>query len=540
MHFQSDPDKFNIMQTDQKAVLEKRLRKLKEENQSLRDRMTSLKGENKELRRDLRIREGLFNLFPAGIILVQQGKIVQLNERLQEQLGYQTDKLPGRYLLELVHPDYKANVRKLHTRWASGKGIPSQYEAALLTRGGETIPFDVAVQRVRYRNRTALLLCLTGLEKRKALEREELRAKNMEAFISMASYLASKFGHTFESVIEKIEALRDIADNENNAVAEGLKEIEHTSKKGWSITRKLDLISRTEQDRDGTVSFDISGVVREAIASVDPEWDGTPEDPDMKIELKSYLRSSSLIEGDPGEIRGAVISMIRNAIEAMPEGGDIYLTTEDNAGYAHIYIQDSGTGIPVHIRDRIFDPCFTTRGGDAMGLGLSIAYAAVKRRGGDIELSSKVGQGTIFTISLPLANREERKVPRIDPGKIRKARVLIIQDEDIIRELLSQLLTNKGCRTDTASNGLEGLGKLKKKKFNLVIADAGTPDVNGDAFVGRSRKIDRKLAVALITGNEGIDSLDHAGESAADLVITKPIDVNKVVRQVSELLTARR
>jgi len=530
---------FDSMQARQKELLEKRLQRLNAENQSLRERLALFKKENIDLKRSLRERDSLFHSTPAGIILIQKGKIVDINRELLDQFGYQAEEVIGRDFLDFVPLDFKAYVRGLHGRWASGKVAQNQYETDLVTQSGETVCCDVRVKRIRFKSRTAFLLNLTRLETRKEAERKNLLAGKMDALITMSAGLAGELNRCFEDIIENADDLKTIAGSDNTGLTEDLHEIKNASKKALSTIRKLDTIARMENDNPDMISFDLKKVVKDAVALTSPKWKDEPESRGLNIDLKTYLRSGSPIEGNPEEIREAIINMILNALEAMPQGGDIHLTTEDNVGYAHIYIQDSGVGVPDQIKDRIFDPFFTTRGDDAMGLGLSMAYAIVKRHKGEIEVFSRKEQGTLFNIKLPLASPEQITKPKPDRKKIRNARILIIQAEDIIRELLSQLLINKGCRVDTAGSGMEGLGKLKKGKFDLVIADTGIPDVGGNIFLKKSRKINRKLSIVLITGYEGDDSLDHIEEEAVDLVLMKPIDVNRAVKQVSEVLMGR-
>jgi CheY-like chemotaxis protein len=226
--------------------------------------------------------------------------------------------------------------------------------------------------------------------------------------------------------------------------------------------------------------------------------------------------------------------MIINALEAMPRGGDVYLTTEENGGFAHIYIQDSGSGIHEQVKDRIFDPFFTTGDSDKTGLGLSIAYAIVKRHKGDIEITSQKDQGTTALIKLPLASKARRPKTGSNKSKIKNAQFLIIEDEDMVKELLSQILVSKGHRVEKALSGLEALGRLKRKKFDFVIAGFRTSDMNGGVLANKIKKLNRELPVALVAGHDEGESLEN--ESAVDLIIRKPVDLNRVVNQLLEAL----
>ncbi len=123
-----------------------------------------------------------------------------------------------------------------------------------------------------------------------------------------------------------------------------------------------------------------------------------------------------------------------------------------------------------------------------MGLGLSLSYAIIRRHHGELDISSENGHGTVTTIMLPCASRDLRPKTRLVKRKIKNAHILIIEDDDMIRELLSQLLGSKGFRVDTTDNGLEGLYKLKRKAFHMVIADSNAPGVNGQGLMKKNEK----------------------------------------------------
>jgi len=517
--------------------LEKQVERLKTENKSLRETALFLKGENLKLKRTLRDRDMLFNAMPAGVILIKQGKIIEINEVMLEQLGYRAEEVMNRDFLDFIHQDEWEYVKGLHNIWNSGKMAPGQYDAHLVTQDGKAILCDVKVKRIRYQSRTAFLLILTRLEKRNGMEQEKIRSRKREALITQAHGLNSRFCRYSDSILKKAKDFREVARSGNNDLMDAYNVLEEVSYETIRIARILELIAETEVDQKAMTQFDLNQRINEAVASTINTWKVRPESQGIKIDLKTYLRSSSLVEGDPEEIRNVIIHMIINAVEAMPNGGEIHITTEDDAGYANIYIQDSGIGISSGLGERIFDPFFSTKGNRAEGLGLSLSYAIVKRHKGDIEMSSREGEGTIFHLRLPLVRQKYRIKSRADKKRIKNAQILIIQDQDIAREILSHLLTSKGCKVDTANNGLEGLGKLKRKNFDLVIADTETLRVSGGTLIKKYSKTNPKMSIALIRDREDVN--DWQDELVADLNIIKPIDVNMVLKQVSEVLMNR-
>ena len=335
----------------------------------------------------------------------------------------------------------------------------------------------------------ALLLNLTGLKERKAREKERLRSSKMEALVTMASGLKNELHRRLDPLITNTRDPGAAYAEMNHAPSGALERLAKNAEEFLSIVRKLEIIANRGSEYQNSRSFDLNEGVKEAVSTSVLKWKGFLEDRGVKIDFKTYLRSSSLVEGDPEGIKEAVSHLLNNAVEAMPNGGEVYITTEDNAGFAHIYIQDSGIGISEMEIDRVFDPFFTSKGDGFAGLGLSLCHAIIYGHGGDIEISSRKGLGSVFHILLPSIRKESTPRPKADRTRIREAQILIIQEDDIARELLSHLFINKGCRVDTAADGMEGLGKLKRKRFDLMIADMETLRFKEDIFLKKSRDI---------------------------------------------------
>jgi PAS domain S-box-containing protein len=510
--------------------------RLKAENQLLREKLATLKRETRDLQKVIRNNAKLFNSVPAGILLLQKGIIVDINRGALDHLGYAPEEVIGRNFLDFVHPEVKKYIKDLHNKRISGKRVPSQYETDLVTKDGERISCEVRVKRIRFSGRRAFLANLTLLERRKKRERDHIQFKKKEALMTMASGLQRKLNHDLKGINENLHLVKGITDSKNGTLMKGLENIESASKEIINTIRVLESLSATKRDSSDDVLFDLRKVVKKAISRTHPVLKDLGERGKQKINLKTYLRSVSPIEGDPEEIRDLVTHLILNAVEAMPRGGDLYLTTEENAGYAHIYIQDSGVGIPAPIKDRIWDPFYTTKGKDGLGLGLSLSHAVVKRHKGEMEVSSQKDHGTTFTIRLPIAQKDQRPKSRSAKRKIKNAQILMIRDEDIVSELLSKVLVSRGHKVVMVSSGSEGLQKLVKKKFDLVLADSAAADMRRAALIRKMKKVKKELAFVLMKGQTVGEEPGVTRKSAFDLIIRKPLDMDKVVGQVEDLL----
>ena len=519
--------------------LEKRIEKNKAEIKSLRETIVSLKEESANLKRSLKNMETIFHSIPAGVALIQGGKILKINGEISEQLGYGADEIIGRGFLDFIHQDQWEYVKKIHNTWDSGRLAPEEYDACLLSCEGDPIECEIKVRRIRFKGRRAFLLILNRLEKRKEKEEEMIQEKKREALITMGSGMIRKFRNYNDFLLNKIKDLLVNAFPEGDNMEAAINILEEASGEAPSIVSDLEVIGEMQRERKDMIPFDLNETVREAVESINRKLNARSKGLNAAIDLKTYLRATSFVKGNPGEIMDVMIHMITNAVEAMPHGGEIHITTEDNAGYVHIYIQDSGVGIPIKYSDRIFDPFFGSKGEDSTGLGLSLSKAIIERHGGGIEMSSMEGQWTIFHVRLPPAKGVQETRPKADKKRIKDAQILIIQQEDIARELLSHLLSSKGCKVDTANDSLEGLGKIKRHRYNLVIADIETFLSDGNSLVKKCTKIDPKMSIALIKGVENRKDIGPQDEPGVDLYIRKPLDVNIVVQQISELLMRR-
>ena len=513
-----------------------RCEKLKAENQLLRQKLAALRKDTRDLHKVIKNDTKLFHSIPAGVLLIQQGIIVDINRGALHHLGYAPEEVVGRNFLDFVHPEMKKYMKDLHNKRISGKRVPSQYETDLVTKDGLRMSCEVRVKRIRFKGRKAFLVNLTLLDRRKKAERDHIQSKKKEALMTMASGLHRKLNYDLKGISESLQLVKRGMDSENGTLMEGLEKIESASKEIINTTRVLESLADRKSHPSDDVLLDLRKVVKKALSRTHPILKDLGEKGKQKINLKTYLRSVSPIEGDPNEIRDLVTHLILNAVEAMPRGGDLYLTTEENAGYAHIYIQDSGVGIPAPIKDRIWDPFYSTKGKDGFGLGLSLAHAIVKRHKGEMEVSSRKDHGTTFTISLPIAKKDPKAKSRSAKRKIKNAQILMIRDEDIVSELLSQVLVSRGHKVVTVSSGSEGLQKLRKKKFDLVLADSEAADMARAALIQKIKKMKKELSLVLMQGQTVGEKPGAARRSSFDLIIRKPLDMDKVVGQVEDLL----
>ncbi len=513
-----------------------RFEKLKTENQTLKEKLVFSKRENNHFQKELRGRDRLLDSLPAGILLEQEGKIVAANREFLEDLAYASEEVVGHRLLEFVPPDLKKKVRDLHDRRLSGKKVPSQYELDLLTKVGERRCFEARVKKIRHNGRRAFVTNLTLLEKRKREEREQIESKKREALMTMVSGLTYKLSQDALVVGRDIQKIKEMVDSEPAGLNKTLDHVESASKETLNTIRRLESLLMSKDDPAGDDLVDLRKAVKAAISVINPAMKDFIETHKQEINLKTYLRSVPPVQGDLGEIRDLMASLILNAVEAMPRGGDLYVTIEENTGYAHIYVQDSGVGISENIKDRILDPFFTTKGKDKLGLGLSLSYAIVEKYRGEMEFTTGKGMGTTFAVRFPTARVDQAPKSRVSRKRAKNTHILIIESEEILNRILLEVFLSKGYRVVIAGSARQGLHMLKKKKFDLILVDSGTADMKRDAVIKKIRKMNGDQPMALITDRAVEDPPKPEEGSGFELIITKPLDMNRVLSDVEDVL----
>jgi len=242
------------------------------------------------------------------------------------------------------------------------------------------------------------------------------------------------------------------------------------------------------------------------------------------------------VAGSASELREVFVNLVNNAIDALPQGGEINLRTFMNNGHVVGIVRDNGVGIPKDIQGKIFDPFFTTKGVQSTGLGMSASYGIVARHHGTITVESVEGKGTTFTVKIPQheATVQENKEVEILPEQKRKATILVVEDEEDVRELLKDILTDGGHVVEFTPDGEKAIELFQQKKFDLVFTDLGMPGMSGWQVAENIKKIRQETPVALITGWEVKQKERELKESGVDLVVKKPFRVNEVLQLVQD------
>jgi CheY-like chemotaxis protein len=250
---------------------------------------------------------------------------------------------------------------------------------------------------------------------------------------------------------------------------------------------------------------------------------------------------------DPGQIQQVLLNLIVNAETEMKLAhgkGKLTITTKKSHNTIKICVKDDGPGIKPEVIDRIFDPFFTTREvGQGTGLGLSLCYGIVTEHKGRLYAESQTGKGATFVVELPVVTEVAPPKPAKPdvkkPEKAVKARILVVDDEQVVRDVVNRVLTGEGHKVDAVDNAVDALKKIESQKYKLILVDIKMPGMDGVELYKRIEKIAKPLArkVVFITGDVmGADTEKFLSETKL-AHIDKPFDAEQLSREVQRALT---
>jgi signal transduction histidine kinase/ActR/RegA family two-component response regulator len=370
------------------------------------------------------------------------------------------------------------------------------------------------------------------IEEQERIREQFGQIEKMSALGELASGVAHDFNNTLAGILGRAELmLRRVNDPE---IQRGLEVIIKSANDGAGTVKRIQDFARQRRDHDfepvavDQLLMDVNEITR-------PRWKDRAQAKNVHINFSLQINTQGFILGDPSELREVLVNLVFNAVDAMPNGGRLTLSAQEVNGSIEIAVGDTGIGMSPEIRSRVFDPFFTTKGSAGMGLGLAVCYGIIQRHQGTVTIDSEMGRGTIFRITLPItetgpkAEDANKNVPRLSLVRSSKAPgVLVVDDEEAVRELLIEILESEGYEVTMAKNGEEALKHFDSKSFKAVFTDVGMPGMSGWELARAIRERDKKIPLAVITGWGDAVSSSEQEEARVDWVVTKPFSIDRI------------
>lgn len=387
-------------------------------------------------------------------------------------------------------------------------------------------------------------------------EQERMREQfsqmeKLSALGELASGVAHDFNNTLAGILGRAQLLQRT--NEPEKLKRGLDIIIKTAEDGAKTVKRIQDFARQRRDHNFEL-VSIDQILLDASEITRPRWKNCAEASNIHIILDLHIGANAMVMGDDSELREVLVNMVFNAVDAMPEGGTLSLTSRTAGEQVIVAVVDTGVGMYPEVRSKIFDPFFTTKGKAGLGLGLAVSFGIIRRHGGNIDVESQYGKGTEFRITLPLAKIAEKSVDPVavaavlentDPGlteaepqKRSPTRLLVVDDEDFVRDLLGEILESEQCEVHLAESGSTALTLFQEHEFDGVFTDVGMPGMSGWELAREIRLINKKVPIAVITGwGEAVGSHEQKA-AGVDWVVAKPFTADRIanlVRDISRL-----
>ena len=444
-----------------------------------------------------------------------------------------------------LHPDDRERVLKEVARCHKGReSFKSEYR--ILTRDGQirwirdeavllkdTDGHPMALQGVRF-----------DITDRKKTEELAICTARLQAVADLASGVAHHFNNMLQVVVGAASvATVNLEMGKLSDVKNWLEKIIKSARFGSETVKRLQSFVRVQSVEVGAMeTLDLSDLARESIETTRVFWQLEPEEAGIEVTMIPDLKTGCTVKGRANEIFEVITNLIRNAVEAMKEGGELRIESRVFGEWVLLQVSDTGEGIPAKDLTRIFEPFYTTKGYQRTGMGLASCYGIISRHGGAISAQSEEGVGSTVTIELPYVShdlsKEEAPVPRMSELHLR---ILAVDDVELGLMALKEGLTALGQTVLTAASGDEAIKLFEEGKIDFVLCDLGLQGMNGWEVGERIKSIcdERRIAkppFVLVTGwGNQLGEKDKILQSGVDAVVEKPIDLPRLWGVITEL-----
>jgi len=375
-------------------------------------------------------------------------------------------------------------------------------------------------------------------------QQQIIQRERMHALGRMANGIAHDFNNALAPILGFSELLlmKPEFRRDDGKLKNYLEMIHNASQESAKVVSRLREFYRFREEGEVLTPIVINDLVQQVVSFTQPRWKDQALAAGQTIEIRTELGNVPSIAGNEGELREALVNLIFNAVDAIPRRGTITIRTEVQGRWLVIAVIDDGAGMSAEVKARCLEPFFTTKADQGTGLGLGSVYGIVRRHEGEIDIQSELGRGTSVTLSLPL-ERGPAKPPRasrLPEQPSQPLRILVVEDEPIVREVLSVYLIEDHHQITTAVNGRDGLEKFQAGQFDLVLTDRAMPEMNGDQLAAEIKKLKPNQPLILLTGFG--DLMIGAGEQpeGVDFVVSKPFTLNTLRGAIANTIAKER
>jgi PAS domain S-box-containing protein len=506
----------------------------------------------KDAEEQSRYKELLENVDDAVYILDLEGNVLEANEAAYSWLGYTPSQFFELNIADIIpREDACSIIDQLGKGIQDGRPQKIIVETSLTKKDGQLIPVEIHSRAISYRGRNVILnavrditLRIEAEKEKKLLQSQLLHSQKMEAIGTLAGGIAHDFNNLLMGIqgYMSLMRLQTYPDDPNGEYIQG---IESAVRNAANLTNQLLGFARK-----GKYALKQT-CINDLVINSTKMFTRTRKEIVTHIQLQDNLWS---VRVDPGQIEQVLINLYLNAWHAMPQGGELWVQTENvylshhyckpfevpGGNYVKVSVMDTGVGIDEKIIERIFEPFFTTKDvGKGTGLGLASAYGIIKNHNGIIRVYSEKNHGSNFNIYLPSSDLEEPVDAEVNSELLKgKETILLVDDEEGTILVEKLMLEELGYTVFPARSGKKAIEMYKENKagFDLIALDIIMPGMSGQDTYDELKKINPKVKVLLVSGyslNKQIEELLHLGCKG---YIQKPFDIVQLSQKIREVL----
>ncbi|CBE68778.1 MAG: PAS domain S-box protein [Candidatus Methylomirabilis oxygeniifera] len=531
-----------------------------------------------------------------GVVIADRhGRITLVNRAAEKIFGYCEQEMLGQFVSSLMPDRYQEDCRQGFDRYLRIRDagvIGRSLEFSGLRKSGEEFPLEISLSVAEQHGSEFFTAIIRDVTERKKREAQLIESEKLATMGTMAAGVAHDFNNALMGVLGQTQLMR--LSLEQGSVAADLRSVEVYTTLLERLSRQeqvaLDAAETIRKIREatrprGAEAFGpvaLNRIVEQVLAITRPRWKDQAEAAGVHIAVQTALADTPPVQGNAAELREALTNLLFNALDAMPNGGTITVSTiharstesevqnpptpplqkggaggfgvreaeREGQGWVELAVADTGTGMSQVVQTRLFEPFFTTKGVRGTGLGLSMVYGIIERHGGEISVRSVEGQGTTITVRVPVAEVEaagERGTEMVSlPDAPRRSpltgplTLLVIDDDPLLAETLSVSLRLLGHEATVATSGKEGLTRLTTERFDLVLTDLGMAEMSGWEVAKAVKARWPTCPVILVTGwGDALES-DRLEGTGVDLVLAKPYTMAQLQDALAEAVAIIR
>ena len=378
-----------------------------------------------------------------------------------------------------------------------------------------------------------------ALTQLKTFQKNIIQQERLRALGQMASGIAHDFNNALSPVLGYSELIlhrpQILADPEK--LTHYLRLINKAVKDAGHVINRLREFYRTDEGADNFKPVDLNKIVEDAVDLTRPRWHDQALGHGVTIEIARSLKAIPAVNGNEAALREALINLILNAVDALPQGGRISFYTQAEADTVELVVADTGTGMSEEVRKSCFEPFYTTKGERGTGLGLPMVRGIVQKHGGSITLTSEPGKGSFFCIRLPALTAPPAELSAgPQEEQVHNLNLLLVDDEPSLVDILAEFLQGDGHAIETATCGIAAWHKFEHAAFDVVVLDRSMPDMTGDELAVLIKRTSPRTRVIMLTGFGEIMKACSEKPAGVDLILCKPITIEELRHAITAVV----